>query len=396
MRNQILVTLVLVVLTSIFSCKKKDAGEALSPSSAFTKDKISGVSQKGPFLNGSSLTAFELDENFAQTGKSFNTQILDNLGSFELNNITLLTHYAKLGANGYFFNETKNINSLSPIQLYALSDLSNKSTVNVNLLSTLEVSRVEYLISNGASFTEAKHQAQQEILNMFYIHIPSLTESELLNISVDGDNNAGLLAVSLILQGYRSEAELSQLLGDISTDIRTDGILNSPSLGSQLINDARLLDTIQIRHNIENKYLNLGITTVIPHFENYIKQFLDSCTYTFTNFVTFPQSGTYGVNLLNETDSVFSTNGAIYSLCANLPAGTHLKISHANNGVTGYLQGSEDGWADISTSGNMTLVSTKSGLIDLHAGLYSSGNVTIDFYENNSTTPTRSKTIYVQ
>ena len=34
----------------------------------FVKDKITGVSQKGPFLNGSSLTAFELDEDFSQTG----------------------------------------------------------------------------------------------------------------------------------------------------------------------------------------------------------------------------------------------------------------------------------------------------------------------------------------
>lgn len=395
MKNIIIITF--LALTILFACKKKDKEDTTTPS--FKKEKISGVSQKGPFLNGSSLTAFELNENFAQTGKSFNTQITDNLGSFELSNITLLTHYTKLKADGYYYSEVQNTNSLGPITLYALSDLSDKNTVNVNLLSTLEVSRVEYLISQGSTFNNAKHQAQQEILNMFCIHKSTMSESELLNIAVNGDDNAILLAISLILEGYRTEAELSQLLGDISTDIRTDGVLNSPSLGSALINGVKLFDTTQIRSNIENKYISLGITTVIPHFEKYIKHFLDSCTYAFTNYVTFPDNGLYGINVLNTKDSVF-TDGGNYSLCANLPIGTSIKVyAPEDTTAIAYETSSVDGWADVSPPWR-TFRSTKGGLIDLHVHtITQNGNhgiLTLYFYENNSVTPTRTKKIYIQ
>ncbi len=387
MKKIILIAFLVTIIQA--GCKKKET----EIKQTFTKDKISGVSQKGPFVNGSSLTIFDLDSTFSQTGKSFNTQILDNSGLFEISNLHLTTSFAKLKAEGFYFNEVTNESSSAPITLYALSDLSNKSSVNVNLLSTLETSRVLYLISNGSSFGAAKHQAQQEILNLFCIHIPVSHESELLDISQNGDDNAILLAISLILQGYRTEAQLSQLLGDISTDIRTDGILNSSSLGSALINDVKFLDTVQIRSNLVGKYNSLGINSVIPHFEKYIKQFLDSSTYTFTNYITFPANGLYGINVLNTTDSVFSAGD--YSFCANLPKGTTLKIDYYNTMILATVQGSNDGWMQTSNIPYRTFISYKSGLIDMLVNL-SHGSITFRFYENNSATPTRIKNIYVQ
>ena len=273
---------IIVLIIIIFTACKKD--NKVIDTSSFSKTKIDGTSQKGPFLNGSSLTLFELNTNYSQTGKSFNTQISDNLGSFQLNNIEIQTPFAKLKADGFYFNEITNSNSTAAISLYAISDFSNKNTVNVNLLSTLEVSRIEYLLNNGWTFNAAKLQSQTEILNIFSVHKIGIPESELLDISKDGDNNAILLAVSLILQGYRTEAELTQLLGDINTDIRIDGILNSPTIGTALINDAKLLSLSTIRNNIENKYVSLGITTPISNFEKYINQFKDSSNYIFNNF----------------------------------------------------------------------------------------------------------------
>ncbi|MGZ3863824.1 MAG: hypothetical protein ACXVPN_01780 [Bacteroidia bacterium] len=395
---KVLPVLIAIVL---LSCKKDS--KVVPPAQPFTKAKVSGLSQKGPFLNGSALTIYELDASFAQTGKSFNTQILDNLGSFEINNISLVTQYAKLKADGFYFNEVSNANSGSPISLYALSDLSNKNNVNVNLLSTLEVSRAQYLIDHGTSFTNAKRQAQQEILKIFWINKPSISESELLNIAVNTDDNAALLALSVILQGYRTESELTQLLGDIATDIRTDGILNSPTLGSQLINDARYLNLPAIRLNIENKYISLGVTTVIPDFEKYINQFKDSCTYTFTNYITYPATCAYGTNLLNTTDSVL-TLGNTYSICANLPKGTTLKIyypepSGTPNGIVtlGYYPATVSGWLDMNAP-YRTFTSTTSGLIDMEvlaSTASSPASLTISIYENGSSTPTRTKNIYI-
>jgi len=39
---------------------------------------VYGVVQKGPFINGTTITISELDADFNQTGKVYSTQILDN------------------------------------------------------------------------------------------------------------------------------------------------------------------------------------------------------------------------------------------------------------------------------------------------------------------------------
>jgi hypothetical protein len=107
--------IIIGLLCMTLSCKKKDNNET----TPFTKDGLHGYSQKGPFVNGSTLTIYELDASYTQTGNSFNTQIKDNLGTFELPGISLQSSYAKLKADGFYFNEIKNANSASPITLYA-------------------------------------------------------------------------------------------------------------------------------------------------------------------------------------------------------------------------------------------------------------------------------------
>jgi hypothetical protein len=52
-----------------------------------TTYSISGYIQKGPFINGTSLTVYELAQNFSQTGSSYSSQVYDNIGSFEIVNI---------------------------------------------------------------------------------------------------------------------------------------------------------------------------------------------------------------------------------------------------------------------------------------------------------------------
>jgi hypothetical protein len=78
-----------------------------------------------------------------------------------------------------------------------------KKSLNVNVLSTLEKGRVEYLFSNGTGFSEAKKQAQSEILSIVEIDETSISESELLDISKSGDNNAVSLDVSCLPNKYR-------------------------------------------------------------------------------------------------------------------------------------------------------------------------------------------------
>jgi hypothetical protein len=264
-------SLIFVLTFMIYSCEKENDNE-----SNLNLDKVSGFVQKGPYLNGTAITISELTDDLTPTGKNFTSQILDNKGTFEIKNVNLTSQYIELKADGFYFNEVTNSNSSAQLTLFALSDLSNKSSLNVNILSNLEKNRVDYLVSNGTTFSEAKTQAQTEILSIFEITKEDIAESEQLDILKSGDDNAILLAVSVILQGYLTVSELSELLANISTDIREDGQLNSQTLGSTLINNARTIKLDEVRDNIESRCEELGLNTTIPDFEKYVKQFIDN------------------------------------------------------------------------------------------------------------------------
>lgn len=382
--------ILLVVISSIvlISCKKNEVENDV----LITKSEITGAVQKGPFLNGTAIDVYELDADIAPTGKSFSSQILDNSGLFELNNLSLISQFIQIKANGYYFNEITGENSNSPITLYALADITDKSSVNVNILSHLAKSRVEYLIKNeGKSFADANIQAKQEVLNIFSIQKNDIVDFDMLNISEVGDDNAILLAISLITQGHRTESELSDLLANINTDIRQDGVLNSSSLGSLLINDARLFDLTEIRETLEGRYQDLGITAVIPDFETYINTFVDSTSYEITNNIIYPEFSNNGENILYEDKVSF---GSDLSLAAELPNGTSLKI--VIKGGLWYYESTPNGPVNWTISGynnaEQTFVATESGTnCDLNIS-FESGTHTIEYYENGSESPTRIKT----
>lgn len=294
------------------------------------KENLTGYVQKGPFINGTPLALYELDENMIQTGRSFNTQIIDNSGTFEIPAIELSSPYAELKADGFYYNEVLGETSSAQLTLYALTDLSNRDNVNINVLTNLEKRRVEYLISSGVSFNDAKDQAQQEILGLFEIDKDDIEVSEALDIAKEGEDNAILLAISTILQGYRSVAELSELLATISTDIREDGVLDNPETGSALINHSKCLNIGRIKENLEKRYQELGIQAVLPDFEKYIVNFNENTDFEFTYLIKYPEFSEYGQNILfPDLDTVY-TNGN-YSLAAEPPTGTELKIILSGN-----------------------------------------------------------------
>ena len=164
-------------------------------------------------------TVNELLSSLAPTGRNFNIQITDNRGSFQLSNITLVSPFVSLRADGFYYNEITGSQSVAQLTLYCLSDLTNKTTINVNLLSHLEKPRIEYLISQGITFNIAKKQAEAEVLNIFNIHKNNIPESELLDITQSGDNNAILLAVSLILSNSLSSF-FQQLVQPFASQVR--------------------------------------------------------------------------------------------------------------------------------------------------------------------------------
>lgn len=250
------------------SCTKEDEKFKI------VKNKLSGYVQKGPYVNGTLIQMAELDASLSQTGKVFNTQITNNKGSFELDSIALSSQYVEFIANGYYFNEVTGNISPSPLSLSALSDITDLSTVNVNILTHLEKTRVEYLIGKGLTFNAAKDTAQKEVLAIFGFQADNIGLSEELDISQGNDNNAILLAISLILQGSRSVGDFTELLANISSDLRTDGKMQDLIVLTDLRNSAVELNVTEIRTNLQQRYSSLGVNATIPAFETYINKFL--------------------------------------------------------------------------------------------------------------------------
>lgn len=380
---------------------------------------VSGYVQKGPFINGSSVTVYDLQSDLTASGKSFNSQITDNEGTFQLSSISLSSNFIGLRADGFYFNEVSGEQSAAQITLNALADITGKSDINVNVMTHLEKARVEYLMKGGKSFPDAKDQAQKEILNIFDITQSDMKSSEDLNISENGDDNGILLAISAILQGYRSESEMTELMSNISNDIREDGTLDAQTLGSALINHAIVLDTVAIKTNLSQRYSEIGVTANIPAFGKYISTFISETNFEVTqSLITYPERGMYGDNILSMSKTTFPANmDSTLCLAAQLAKGAALKIKITSMSadatsttpsdttkVSGtvrkafwfYAPSSNLNWtvSDFDqTNYTQTFTAIEPGKACDLKMFFEAGSFLIEFYEMNSATPTRTKTI---
>lgn len=262
LRNCLVVVLSVLLMTS--ACKKED-------NQTITQKKITGKVQKGPYINGNILLS-ELHPSLDPAGKDYLTKI-NNKGFFTIDHVSFSSQFIEFSASGDYFNEISG--SISCLNLFALADIKDISSVNVNIMTHLEIYRVEYLVVNKKyTFIEAKDEAQEEILAVFGFQLPEMNNSEMLDITINKDENAILLAISIILQGNRSQGELMDLFENIRTDVKEDGILNDESILADLRNSTIQLNLSEIRTNLEKQYEDLGINATIPNFEKYINSFL--------------------------------------------------------------------------------------------------------------------------
>lgn len=239
---------------------------------AISLDEVSGISQKGPFLNGSTVFVRELEDGrtLTQTGNSFNGKILNDKGEFQINARMLVSQYVMLEASGYYKNEVTGENSKSALTLFAITDVNDRNTVNVNLLTHLEYERVIYLVTKKKmKVREAKKQAQKEILAAFNIDASNFRNSEDLNIAGNSEEDAALLAFSIALQGDRSESELSELLTQIATSMETSGIWSARSVANWVAAADSSGRFPTIRRNVERWNLSKNV----PDFEKYLRRF---------------------------------------------------------------------------------------------------------------------------
>ena len=198
------------------------------------KDReVAGVTQKGPFLVGSSVTIQELDgKTLIQTGRSFKTSVKTNLGDFAVKNVNLASQYALLEVNGYFRNEVTGKNSEGMISLNALTDLTNRNNVNVNVLTHLETDRVLNLVQKqGLSFADAKKQAESEIFSSFGFAKDWQSPEDVNVFSGGDDGSEALFALSILMLGNGSVADFSERLALAARSFAEHGEWHGPEKG---------------------------------------------------------------------------------------------------------------------------------------------------------------------
>lgn len=272
-----IVSLIMVALLSlplIVSCTGLfGSEESKKPKPSLTYRIDTSVVQKGPFVAGSDVTVQALDQNYNPTGSTYSTQTQTDFGDFSLQS-DIPSNIVEVITRGYYFNEITGTLSGSELTLRGIADLSDTGVVNVNLLTTLSKDRIVYLVTQGGkNFPEAKAQAETEILNA--LGMPSFAHSgfERMDISQEGDHNAVLLAVSIILQADNTVAELSEFISKLALDLRDNGAVNDQLLQTKLSEQAGAFtdDMLnEIRDNISNRYTDIGANVSVAGFEHYI------------------------------------------------------------------------------------------------------------------------------
>lgn len=256
----------------------KDAADEDEKEFIFDKGLITGVSQKGPFAKGSSVTVFELDgtNSLNQTGRSFNGTISSNDGAFKVKNVSLVSSYVHLTATGAFRDEMTGNKSENSITLRALSDLDGgRSSVNVNLVTHLEYDRVAHLLDENPEMTlaEAKEQAEKEIFGMFYIDAGKFGYSEDLDIFGKDEANAALLAISVMLPMGNSSTEIMERLTALGEDMAEDGTWDDKGTLDSMAFWAQGLDLDEKLPDIRDNILSWNISKDVPGFEKYVRLF---------------------------------------------------------------------------------------------------------------------------
>jgi len=217
---------ILLAMAFTFSCSSDDGGGNPAPS-GLRKEKISGVSQKGPFAQGAIVKIYELNTNTGEKGNPLPFDVTtDSSGNFKIENVTLASQYIVIEVSGKYFNEVSNKQTTAPITLRAVADVSGKDNVNINVFTHLEYDKVLKL-AKGTEFGAAKKAAQKEVLNALGMSEVGVKSSEDLSLFGDRKSDSLLLATSVLLQANRSPTEVSSLLDAIGGEISDNGAMSA-------------------------------------------------------------------------------------------------------------------------------------------------------------------------
>lgn len=221
------IVLALAVLLTSCSDDKVAGGTTEDAGLAIKNLDVAGLAQKGPFVKGSVVTLQGVDcKTMEFTDEVFKGSVINNDGEYVVENVSLSVACALLEVTGYYLNENTGKKSTGEISLHALTDLSDRKNVNINVFTELEYKRVMNLVTEKKmSFADAKKQAEKEVLAAFDVTAKegAFAPFEDLNIFDEAEDNVALHDVSVMLQADLDATELAERLENIAADIAKDG-----------------------------------------------------------------------------------------------------------------------------------------------------------------------------
>ena len=256
----------------------QDSLETDSERVAISLDSLVGFTQKGPFLKGSTVYLYELSDGrtLKQTNGNFTSNISQENGRYKFLARDLVSQYAMVIVDGYYRNEVTGESSNAPIRLKAITDMRKRSSVNVNILTHLEFERVYYLVTKEKyTVKQAKRKAQREILNFFAVKLDGNADAEDMDVFGSTDADAALLAISILLQGDRTESDMMALLSEMSTAMAEDSVWDddrAKAIKTEMADWAFGQNLFNFRKNVEGWGLNDG--SPVGDFERFINNFI--------------------------------------------------------------------------------------------------------------------------
>ena len=165
--------------------------------------------------------------------------------------------------------------------MYGLSNVKDRNSVNVNLLTDIQKPRMEKLMKGGKTFAEAKLQSIKEIGRSFYFTEAQLKDINPEDVRLTGTDEASkmLLAISAIMLEGKTEAQLTQFLSLYSEDLTDNGMIDNAGVKQKINESSFRLHQWDSNHkrpidyiieNIEKYYKTLGKTVKIADFSAYV------------------------------------------------------------------------------------------------------------------------------
>ncbi len=270
-------------IASLFwACSDSDktAGGTTEDAGIIADLNVAGLTQKGPFAKGSAVTVQGIDcKTMALTGEVFEGKVKSDKGDFEVKDVNLSSTCAVFEVTGYYFNELTGKKSSDKLTLHTLTDLKDRKNVNINLLTELEYERVMNLAAGKeTSFADAKKLAEKEVLAAFNVKSKDgeFAQFEDLNIFKSGDDNAALLAVSVLMQSDLKVAKLVERVKDVATDIAKDGSWDDDKTKTEIAEWAATANKNGELANVGKNIEKWGGSDDVSAFETVVEKFAEN------------------------------------------------------------------------------------------------------------------------